>query len=574
MFGNNYQTGTPSGQFNFSASLTGNPQAQSGTGSAYADFLLGYVATASFGTYLGESEKGYSLSGFVQDDWRVSKQLNVSLGIRYDYQQPPYERNCGTSNFNPYIVNSTNGLLGEMQYACKGYDSTFLNPDYKNFAPRVGFAYDASGKGTTVIRGGYAIYYPSIFNLNFFGTTNGFASTTTTYNPPGNNSNLWAFILKSGPPTPPIQPLGAALGPSAFIGQGVTYDQSAQKTPMSQQWSLSIQKQLPRKWVVDATYSGNRGTHLVAGNYNMNQLNPQYLSYGTALQNPVPNPYSSVLGSATIPLSQSLLSYPYYSSISVRNPHLGNSIYHAGLLTVRKQFSNGLTLLASYTKMKLIDDSAVTPITFGAVQNVSTTGYQNGLYNRNAERSIDPTNIPQRLAISAVYELPFGQGRPIPISNKVLNAIAGDWQAQTIITIQKGTPVQISGANNNLATRPNSTGQSAKLSNPSQYEWFNTAVFVNPPNYKYGNVSRTLPDVTNPGFFNCDFSLIKNIRIKERVSLQVRAEAFNVDNLVNLGQVNGGFSPGPNGTNVSSQFGTISSAQPARSLQFGMKLLF
>jgi hypothetical protein len=87
-------------------------------------------------------------------------------------------------------------------------------------------------------------------------------------------------------------------------------------------------------------------------------------------------------------------------------------------------------------------------------------------------------------------------------------------------------------------------------------------------------VSRTLADVSNPGFFNCDLSLIKNIRIKERVSLQIRAEAFNVDNHVNLGQVNGSFSPGPNGTNVSSQFGTISSAQPARSLQFGMKLLF
>jgi hypothetical protein len=140
--------------------------------------------------------------------------------------------------------------------------------------------------------------------------------------------------------------------------------------------------------------------------------------------------------------------------------------------------------------------------------------------------------------------------------------------------MQRGQPVVITGANNNLASRPNSTGQSAKLSNPTQYEWFNTAVFVNPPLYTYGNVSRTLPDVSNPGFFNLDLSLIKNLRIKERFTLQIRGEAFNLDNHVNLGGVNGGFSPGSNGLNASSTFGTITSAQAARSLQFAMKLLF
>jgi hypothetical protein len=574
LFGNNYQTNTPSGQFNFTSSLTGNPQSQSGTGSAYADFLLGYVSSATFGTYLGESEQGYSLSGFIQDDWRVTKRLNLSFGLRYDYQEPPYERNCGTSNFNPHATNALNGLSGEMEYACHQYGSTFLNPDHADFGPRLGFAYDLDGKGKTVIRGGYAIFYPSIFNLSFFGNTTGFASTNTAYNPPGNNSNLSAFMLSQGPPTPPIQPLGSALGPSAFIGQGVSYDQTHEKTPMSQQWDVSIQKQLPGNWMVDATYSGNHGTHLIAGNYNLDQLNPQYLSYGTALQSPVANPYSAVTGSATIPLSQSLLPYPYYTSITVRNPHLGNSIYHAGLLTVHKQFSSGLTLLASYTKMKLIDDSAATPITFGAVQNVGTVGYQNGLYARNMERSIDPTDVPQRLAVSAVYELPFGKGKPVPLTNKLANAIAGNWQLQTIMTIQKGQPVQISGANNNLATRPNSTGESAKLDNPTQYEWFNTSVFVNPPSYTYGNVSRTLPDVSNPGFFNLDLSLIKNTKVWERATIQLRAEAFNVDNHVNLGTVNGAFSPGANGLNASSQFGTITSALAARSLQFGLKLLF
>jgi hypothetical protein len=209
-----------------------------------------------------------------------------------------------------------------------------------------------------------------------------------------------------------------------------------------------------------------------------------YLNLGTALQNPVANPYANKvpgsLGSATITTQQSLLPYPYYTAISIRNPHLGNSIYHAGLLTVHKRFNKGLTILASYTKSKLISDSVAAPINFGNVEQTGSIGYQNGAYGRNLERSVDPTDVPQRLAISSVYELPFGHGKTFDIQNKVLDAIAGGWQAQAIMTLQKGLPVLITGANNNLATRPNSTGQSAKLSNPTAAEWFNT-VFVNPP---------------------------------------------------------------------------------------------
>ena len=116
--------------------------------------------------------------------------------------------------------------------------------------------------------------------------------------------------------------------------------------------------------------------------------------------------------------------------------------------------------------------------------------------------------------------------------------------------------------------------QSAMLSNPTQYQWFNTAVFYNPPNYTYGNVGRTLPDVSNPGFFNCDLSVIKNNRIKERWNVQLRGEFFNMDNHTNLGLVNSTFVPGTNGLNSSSTFGTITSAMPSRTIQLGMKILF
>ena len=310
-----------------------------------------------------------------------------------------------------------------------------------------------------------------------------------------------------------------------------------------------LQRQLPGHWVIEATYTGNHGTHLVAGGYNLNQLTAaQYASLGSTLQNTVANPYAGVvpgsLGASTITLLQSLYAYPYQSSISVRNPHLGNSIYHAALLRIEKRFSNGLTFLASYTNGKLISDSVGTAIGFGNVEQVTTTGYQNGLYNRRAERSLDPTDVSQRLVLSGVYELPIGKGHALNIRNAVLNKIAGGWQINSIAVFQTGVPVVVSGANNNLASRPDSTGQSAKIDNPTAAAWFNTAVFVNPAPYTFGDLGRVLPDVRNPGVVNVDLSLVKNLALTERVRLQFRAESFNVMNHVNLGFVSGGFSPG------------------------------
>jgi hypothetical protein len=187
---------------------------------------------------------------------------------------------------------------------------------------------------------------------------------------------------------------------------------------------------------------------------------------------------------------------------------------------------------------------------------------------------LDPTDVSQRLVLSGVYEIPVGKGKKVDISNPFLNAVVGGWQLDSIVTMQTGVPIVITGANNNLATRPNSTGQSAKLSDPTATEWFNTSLFVNPANYTYGNVGRALPDVRNPGIVQVDLSVIKNWKIKERGNLQFRAESFNVANHVNLGFVNGSFSPGPNGLNGSGTFGTITSARNPRNIQLGMKLSF
>jgi hypothetical protein len=577
MLGDNLQKAYPSGQFNFGGGLTNNPQAPTNTGSSYAQFLLGAVGSASVGTYMGESQRGYSLSTFIQDDWKLSRRLTLNLGLRYDYQDPAHEMNHGTSNFDPNTKNPEKGLMGVMTYAgLNGTPSSPFGAEKFNLAPRFGFSFDPLGKGRTVIRGGYALYFANVFNILYFGNTAGFANTSTSYQPAGNNAAFQAFTLKDGLPFAPTQPLGAKLGPSYLLGSGVSYDQGNQSVPYSQQWNLSVQHQV-RGMMFEASYSGNKGTHLPAGGYDMNQLDLQYLSLGLSLQDAVANPYAGLvtgsLGSATITRAQSLKPYPYYTSIGVRNPRLGSAIYHAMLLSAEKRFASGLTLLASFTGSKLISDSVVSPLNYIGEQT-GVVGYQNGKFDRRAERAIDPTDQPRRLVISGIYELPFGQGKKLATSNAVVNKIIGGWQLGSITTIQKGQPLVVRGANNFLADRPNSTGASAKLDNPTHLQWLRGDVFVNPTSYTYGNVGKVLPDVRAPGIFGLDASLAKNTRIGERMNVQFRLEAFNSINWINLNYPNVSFSPSATGQNANALFGRITSDRGPRNVQLALRFTF
>ena len=151
-------------------------------------------------------------------------------------------------------------------------------------------------------------------------------------------------------------------------------------------------------------------------------------------------------------------------------PHLASSNYHSFLFSAEKRLSRGFSFLSSYTAAKLISLGVRQPVDFGAVEQVSFWGYQNGKYGRSLERSLDPTDVAQRLVVSGLYELPFGKGKRFANSNRVTNALIGGWQVNTIATIQSGLPVVIRGASNNRADRPNSNGKSAKVENPQRDE--------------------------------------------------------------------------------------------------------
>lgn len=589
---NNLQKSAPSGSFQFPTTLTDNAAPVAGnrlnTGSQFATFLLGAVGSASVTTHRGESQAGKAFGFYFNDEWRIGR-LSLNLGLRYDFQQQPFERNCGTSNFNPVATNPANNLPGLTQYACIDYGRTFVENDLNDFAPRVGFSFDVFGNQKTVVRGGYGIFYSTVFSAvaNFEGT-NGFATTSTGYQPPGGNNLLTAFQFSSGFPTAPLQPLGSALGPNLFaLSNNAGFREAFSPTPMSQQWNLSLQQQLPGGFLVEATYSANHGTHLLSGTYDLNQADPAKVrEFGLAgrLNNAVPNPFAGkvpgAFGGATITQAQALRPLPYIGAINVNSPHMGNSIYHALLLSGEKRFSRGFTLLASYTWGKLISDSVLNPINFVATEGAGEFGFQNGLYNRRAERSEDPSNVPHRFVLSALWELPIGKGQLINIDNGFANTVLGGWQLNTITTIVSGAPLIVRGASNGLANRPDmlrvpELADGFTDANPqSGVLWFDPTAFVNPALYTYGNTPRAISQFRNPGAIIVDMSVFKNFVITEGLKLQFRAEAFNAPNHVNLGFPNTSFSPGANGLNASASFGRITSSRDPRQMQLGLKLIF
>jgi hypothetical protein len=578
LYGGNQQGSALSGDFAFGG-LTTDPQVPANTGSNLAQFLTGDVQSASIDRILGNSNHGIAISAFVQDDWKVNRRLTVNLGLRWDWQQRPYERNNGLIQFDANVRTAGSPFQGAIVYAGRnGAPRQFFGSDFNDFGPRFGFAWDAFGNSKTVVRGGYGVYYPSIFFRPFMGNPQLFSATRTDYvaTAPGRP----AFQFSQGFPRRPLESPGAAAGPLALLGQGVSFSQADEGTPLSQQWNFGIQHQI-MGWLIDANYSGAKGNGYMAAGYNLNQVDPKVREQlGQNLNTPVPNPFAGLvpggLGAATITRERSLMPFPYYTGVTVANPLYGNYNSHQFQLTVQRRMAKGLLLNFAYTGGKKISDSAIVPVDFGPIEQVTDNGYQDGLYNRKLNKSVDPADVSQRLVTSAIYELPFGPGKALNPSNAVARKLVGGWQINMISVMQTGIPLTVRGATNNAADRPNSTGLSAALPRGERTadRWFDTRQFVNPPDFTLGNVGRTTPDVRHPGTVNFDFSLIKDTKFLERFNLQFRFEAFNAFNHVNYGLVDDNFGAGPDGRNARAQFGTITSARDARILQLGLKLIF
>jgi len=565
----------PSGNFTFGATLTNNPQVPAGSGIGTATFLLGEVSSGSLGIRPQFAFQSWSNGSFFQDDFKVTKRFTLNLGVRYDLYSGPAERWDRSSNFDPFVTNSKTNTPGAILYAGVTKDRHFTLPPKANFMPRFGFAYSLSSDGKTAIRGGYAVIFSSIDSGDTAGDgSNSLGFSIDTPFAPVGGGPYRAFKLSEGP-TSILQPLGAEGGPSAFRGQGVRFQAMAEPTPYVQQWNLTLQREIVRHWVVSVGYAGNRGVHLFGANYNMNQLDPKYFSMGLKLQDQVPNPYygqitSGTLSGKTVTQGQLLNPYPDYLSIYTLSSHGAASTYHAFQLTAERRFSNGLSALVSYNNSKLINDASSSN-----AGSSSNPDYRIGRLDRRGERSLDENDIPQRLVVSAVYELPLGPGKPW-LTGGVAAAILGGWQLNGIFIYESGGPLVVRGANNFTGiNRPNLVGDpNIPEDQRTAAKWFNTSAFANPANWTIGNVPRTMPNLRGPAYDNLDMSVFRNIRITERVKLEFRVEAFNTFNTVVLNNPNTSFTPNAAGVNTNPNFGTITSSMNARRLQFGLRLVF
>jgi len=375
-----------------------------------------------------------------------------------------------------------------------------------------------------------------------------------------------------GPFSGPSTNLGLGIGESNFIDY---------VNPVIQQWNFNLERELPGNMVVEAGYTASKGNHLIDGEGSMtyNQLPASFFPLGNSLNDLVPNPFfnvivnpNSTLSRSTVTRGQLLRPFPQYTSVGGFRKPQANSLYHAFTLRVEKRYSSGLGFLISYTGGKLIDDSSQT-VTF-----LGPAGNKQDFYNRRAERSISTQDVSSRLVMSFVYDLPFGRGRKfLAGSGPAAQWILSGWQINGIVTFQTGTPVIITQTQNNTGLgssgqRPNNNGRSGKITGGTKDErlnkWFDRSVFDFAPAFTFGNVSRTSPDIRNPGQRNFDLSVFKNLRFREdSITVQFRAEAFNAFNTTQFAA--------PNAQVGNPSIGVISgTAIGARQVQLALKLLF
>ncbi len=600
--GFNNQASSPSGTFNFSAGTTqqGNDATVvSGSGSTYASYLLGQLVSASQDVQQGTAFRRMLYAGYFQDDWRITPRLTINAGLRYDKMTQAVEKHNGIENFDITKPNPSNPIfMGRVEYANYGGNGrNFVKENWGDFGPRLGFAYQLPDNKTTV-RGGGAIYYPSTAESNYdesSGNPAGYTSQVTSWS--SNTAHGYNYKLSNGLPGTPNSPLGIAGGPNAFLGQSASYINPNAKDPSSQVISLTISRLLPAAVVINASYGGNHGNHFENFSPNLNFLSPQYYGLGTAaLSKQVTNPYAGLvpgsLGAPTLTQQQLLKPYPYMYGVSMLNPRNGSYWSNLAMLSVERHSQHGLEILGAYTFGKITDAGIQGVSDLSFVGTFTGAGPQNP-YDPKAEHSLDAINVTHRLTIAGLYNLPFGSGQRF-LSNPTLDRVVGGWQYNAILTIESGRPLGIYGANNQLASRPNINpnvklkvrrADRSTLYRTGQLEWFNPLAFVNPPDYTFGNAPRRFGNLNGPGTVNVDMSLFKTTHITDRLSLELRLEAYNALNHPNLPNPNTGFSAGPpadpanptaeGGLNTSTSFGMITSgATSTRNLQLGGKLIF
>lgn len=588
-----YATNTASGYFTFNSGYTASSPLSGTNGYSMASYLLGYPASgsASEPAYPNGQERYRAV--YFGDSWQATKRLTLNFGLRYEQDGPWSERYnrltfWDLSAQNPLAQVTGLPLMGEAGFVDSNLRSSRNPWDLRElqFAPRSGFAYQI-GKNT-VLRGGYGIFWipelalgsalqPSSDPANSAGTT--FVSTLNGgITPVGTLNNPFPSGLQE-----PLDPSigNAALNQAIENRGGVTDAIPNARNGYMQQWNFDLQRQLPGGIFLDAAYAGAKGTHL-GYTQTLNQLPDADLSLGSALLTQVPNPFyghiqSGPLSSSTVAASQLLLRYPQYATVNASGTGYATSSYQSFQLKVEKHFKNGGAILLSYTNAKLLSDSdtalSQTETPTGGVAAVQDWNNIKGSY------SLSSQDVPQRMVVSYILDLPFGPGRKYFNGNHGLaTKLVSGWGVNGITILQRGFPLKFTTSvnltnSNGGGSRPNVTPGCAK-GLPGDVEarlseWFNTSCFTQPAAFSFGDESRVDSTLRMQGINNFDFALFKNTQFGpgEKLGLEFRAEIFNIFNTPQFGPPGQAFG--------SAQFGVVSSqVNNPRLVQFSLRFRF
>jgi hypothetical protein len=433
-----------------------------------------------------------------------------------------------TEKYN--TISSFDSQTGRIRVAGQnGVPDNLLKYDYNNFAPRIGFAWQPLDNSKTVVRGGAGVFY------NVQPAGNGVLGMLFNFParlPQTFNSTLAAPITLNNPfpgAVPTTAPTNGSLTMTAIDENFVT--------AYITQWGLSIQREVGSDIAFEIGYLGSKGCHLPL-NRNLNQATP-----GPAQQ------------------IQSRRPYPQFGNITWIES-VANSTYHSLELKVEKRYTKGLSLLASYTFSKSIDNSPGI-----STSSSASSAIAQNTRNLSSERGLSDFDVRHRVVISAIWEIPLGKGHKM-FGSSPLAYIFGGWQTSGILSVQSGRPFTavMSGDFSNTLNRndrPNLIGD--PNSGPKTVEqWFNKEAFQQTTTGSFGTAGRNI--IIGPGFRNLDFALSRNFKVTERLRIQFRTELFNALNHANFNY--------PESTFNTSSFGQIASALDPRQLQFGLKIIY
>jgi hypothetical protein len=556
---NNNQSGTVA----FAAASTGIPGLQSGN--PFASLLIGAVDSGNVNVYnvakYGAEQRGYS--AYAGDTWKVSKDLTLNLGIRWDKFTPTWETNNQLSFFSFAPNPGAGGLPGSLAFAGNSWGDASFGKQYPEtpfnggIAPRIGFAYNA-GKDT-VIRGGYGIFYTQAFypgwgagmSLDGFNPLLSFGNSLSGYQP--------SFYLDNGFPAYNKEPNLSATADNGTNGPNYrpTY---ANHLSNAQQWNLTIERKFGAATVMSAAYVGSKGTHLPSQNQPINSLNPSLLNtLGSSALNTefgsgqtslygVNVPYAgwvdqlNAAGTCKPTVAQALSPYPQYcGGLYGQNENQGNSSYNSLQLNIKRTFSNGIDIRGNYTWSKLITSAASTTQATSGDQVIGVINPLQGSRNR----SISPDDITHVGQILAVYELPFGTGKRFLSKGGVLGHIVGGWTLASSMKFTSGMPFffsdsQVCGVPSQFraecipGTIPGVNVLTQSFPNVDVNKpVFNAAAFEPVSMFQNGNYlgsgSRVQGTRGSP-YRDTNLSISKKISLTERMALEFRAEMFNIFN--------------------------------------------